>query len=50
MRGFNEPYIAGLASGYICYLQSLEEDEMYDKSVEYITKLVNIVDSNMIQV
>ena len=52
MRGFDEVFIAGLASGYIAYLQTLdpEDKNIFNNSIVYLSKLLNIVDSPMIQV
>lgn len=52
MRGFDEAFIAGLASGYIAYLQTLdlEDKTIFNNSIVYLCKLLNIVDSSIIQV
>ena len=52
MGGFKVSFIAGLASGYIAYLQTLdmEDKNIYNNSIVYLSKLLNIVDSPMIQV
>ena len=51
LKKFNESFICGLATSYIAYLDIEDKtDEAYikTKSLDYMNKLINVVDNNLI--